>query len=209
MDGDDRLINYFRWGDEASLLKLYTPEARQQLAMEFSGMPMLDFLKMVPEKTQPLNKMLALEQRFFLADHNLIYTDKMSMASGVEVRVPFLDLEMVEFAAHIPVSLKQKNGEGKWILKKAMEEYLPPDIIYRKKTGFGAPIRRWMRGELKNLLSDMLSAESLRKRGIFDVNAVQKLISDNCAGKVDGAYTLLSLLCIELWCRQYFDDYRI
>jgi asparagine synthase (glutamine-hydrolysing) len=149
--------------------------------------------------------MLALEQRFFLADHNLLYTDKMSMAAGVEVRVPFLDLDLVDFAARIPARFKQRGSQGKWALKKAMEPHLPREVIYRPKTGFGGPLRRWMRDELRELLGDLLSEASLRRRGLFDPAAVQRLIADNDAGRVDASYTLLSLLCIEIWCRTYLD----
>jgi asparagine synthase (glutamine-hydrolysing) len=149
--------------------------------------------------------MLALEQRFFLADHNLIYTDKMSMAAGVEVRVPFLDLDLLTFASRIPARFKQRGTVGKWVLKRAMEPYLPHDVIYRPKTGFGAPLRRWMRHELRELLGDVLSVDSLRRRGIFDPAAVQRLIQQNDTGQIDAAYTLLSLLCIEIWCRRFVD----
>jgi len=135
----------------------------------------------------------------------LTYTDKMSMAAGVEVRVPFLDLELVEFASRIPTHLKQRGREGKWVLKKAMEHYLPHDVIYRSKSGFGAPLRLWMRNELREMLGDLLSAESLQKRGFFNPSAVKQLISDNDAGLVDASYTLFSLLCIEIWCRRFMD----
>ena len=205
LDGDARLVNYFRWAGERRLRALYTPAFRQALGEEDAAAPMLDFLQQMPQQAEPLQRMLALEQRFFLADHNLIYTDKMSMAAGVEVRVPFLDLDLVEFAARIPSSLKQKGAEGKWVLKKAMEPYLPREVIYRPKTGFGAPLRRWMRHELRELLGDLLSEESLRWRGLFDPVAVQRLIADNDSGRVDASYTLLSLLCIEIWCRRYLD----
>ena len=144
-------------------------------------------------------------QRFFLTDHNLLYTDKMSMAVGVEVRVPFLDLDLVEFAAQLPARYKQCGKEGKWVLKKAMEPYLPRDVIYRPKTGFGAPLRRWMRHELRELLGDLLSADSLNRRGLFNPVAVERLIAQNDAGRVDASYTLLSLLCIEIWCRKFLD----
>lgn len=170
---------------------------------------MLDFLHPLPGDTQPLERMLALEQRFFLADHNLTYTDKMSMAVGVEVRVPFLDHDLVEFAQRIPLALKQRGQEGKWVLKKAMEPYLPRDVIYRAKSGFGAPLRRWMRHELRELVGDLLSVESLKRRGLFDPNAVQRLIAANDAGRVDASYTLLSLLCIEIWCRGFVDQQRL
>ena len=163
---------------------------------------MLEFLAGLPPGTDPLERLLALEQRFFLADHNLIYTDKMSMAAGVETRVPFLDLDLVEFAARIPARFKQRGREGKWVLKKVMEPHLPHEVIFRPKTGFGAPLRRWMRVELRELLAGVLSERRLRQRGLFEPGAVQRLIS----GKVDASYTLLSLLCIELWCERFIDS---
>ena len=205
LDGDARLVNYFRWANRADLEPLYSPEFRAALGASQAEAPMLEFLRDLPTETSRLTRMLALEQRFFLADHNLLYTDKMSMAAGVEVRVPFLDMELVEFASRIPDRFKQRGSQGKWVLKKAMEPYLPREVIYRPKTGFGAPLRRWMRHELRELLGDLLSEASLRRRGLFDPAAVQRLIADNDAGRVDASYTLLSLLCIEIWCRTYMD----
>lgn len=205
LEGDARLANYFVWAREADLLSLYSPAFRAELAGATVTQPMLDFLSPLPESVAPLDRMLALEQRFFLSDHNLIYTDKMSMAVGIEVRVPFLDRELIEFAQRIPMRFKQRGREGKWILKKAMEPYLPHDVIYRPKTGFGAPLRRWMRHELRPLLGDLLSVESLKRRGLFEPLAVQRLIARNDSGQVDAAYTLLSLLSIEIWCRAYVD----
>ena len=120
----------------------------------------------------------------------------MSMAVGLEVRVPFLDLELVEFAQRIPMSMKQRGREGKWILKKAMEPFLPNDVIYRPKSGFTAPLRRWMRHDLKPLLGDFLSAQSINQRGLFDASAIQRLIAANDSGRVDASHTLLSLLVI-------------
>lgn len=205
LDGDARLVNYFRWAQRADLEALYTAEFRAAFGESQAEAPMLEFLRDLPPETSLLERMLALEQRFFLADHNLLYTDKMSMAAGVEVRVPFLDLELVEFAAKIPDRFKQRGSQGKWVLKKAMEPYLPREVIYRPKTGFGAPLRRWMRHELRELLGDLLSEASLRRRGLFNPAAVQRLIADNDVGRVDASYTLLSLLCIEIWCRTYLD----
>lgn len=205
LEGDDRLVEYFRWAREADLLALYTPETRRSLGAELAATPMLDFLQPLPASIAPLEKVLTLEQRFFLTDHNLTYTDKMSMAVGVEVRVPFLDLDLVDFAARIPLNLKQRGSEGKWILKKAMEPYLPHEVIYRPKSGFGAPLRRWMQHDLRELLGDLLSVDSLRRRSLFEPVAVQRLIAANDAGEVDASYTLLSLMCIEIWCRSYLD----
>ena len=205
LDGNARLVNYFAWARELDLMALYTPEFRAAIGVESAMQPMLDFLAPMFDSTPQLERLLALEQRFFLTDHNLTYTDKMSMAAGVEVRVPFLDLDLVEFAARIPAQFKQRGRVGKWVLKKAMESYLPREVIYRPKSGFGAPLRRWMRHELRALLGDLLSEESLRRRGMFDAAAVQRLIKQNDTGQVDASYTLLALLCIEIWCRRFLD----
>jgi len=205
LNSEDRLINYFRWSDDSLLQSLYSHEFRQQLAGSNSNKIMQDFIEPIIADSSPLDQMLTLEQRFFLADHNLNYTDKMSMAAGVEVRVPFLDLDLVDFAAKIPNNFKQRGGVGKWVLKKAMEPYLPKDIIYRPKTGFGAPLRTWMQHDLKEIVGDLLSVESLNSRGLFSANNVQKLILENSQGKIDASYTLFSLLCVEIWCREYLD----
>lgn len=205
LEGDRRLVNYFLWSSRDDLRALYTPAFRGAVGTHEAEEPMLDFLAGLPRTLSPVDRMLALEQRFFLADHNLLYTDKMSMAAGVEVRVPFLDRDVVEWAAAIPGALKQRRGVGKWILKKAMEPYLPRDVIHRPKSGFGAPIRRWMRRDLKVLMNDTLSTSSLERRGLFEPAAVQRLIAANASGAVDASYTLLSLVCIEIWCRHFID----
>jgi len=205
LDGDERIANYFRWSRESDLFALYSAETRRAIGAHTALEPMLDFMRPLPAATHPLERMLALEQRFFLSDHNLPYTDKMSMAVGVEVRVPLLDLELVEFAARIPPGVKQRGKVGKWVFKKAMEPYLPHDVIYRPKSGFGAPLRKWMRDELRPLVGDLLGPDSLRKRGLFDAEAVRRLVDANQTGTLDASYTLLSLLSIEIWCRRFVD----
>ena len=205
LSNQERLINYFRWTNDLTLQSLFSPEFNEVIIQSNPNSPMADFISPISSKTSRLDQMLALEQRFFLSDHNLNYTDKMSMAEGLEVRVPFLDLDLIEFVARIPNRYKQKGSHGKWILKKAMEPFLPKNIIYRPKTGFGVPLRRWLKDDLRELLGDLLSVDSINKRGLFSSQSIQKLISDNDNGKIDASYTLLSLLCIEIWCRAYID----
>lgn len=200
---DDRLIGYFLWADAERLRELFTPDCRAALSGEALVAPLRDYLATLPAELPPLQRMLALEQRFFLADHNLLYTDKMAMAAGVEVRVPFLDKDLVRLANALPPALKQRGAESKWVLKKAMEPLLPREAIYRPKTGFGAPLRRWLHRELRELVADILSADALRARGLFDPQAVARLIADDRAGRVDAAYTILGLMCIEMWCRHF------
>jgi asparagine synthase (glutamine-hydrolysing) len=166
---------------------------------------LLDAIQSLPNSLSPLSKMLCLEQKFFLTDHNLNYTDKMSMAESVEVRVPYLDPDLLSFAWSLPDSMKYRHGEGKWILKKAMEPLLPRHVIYRPKTGFGAPLRRWLHVEMKELLEYHLSEARIRARGIFDVAGVKKLIALDQQGRIDGAYTIFAILCIEIWCTLFLD----
>ena len=209
MDGDARLVNYYGWANEMEIFSLYSPEFKERLGDELAATPIFDFLRTLPSNLQPLDRMLALEQRFFLADHNLVYTDKMSMAAGVEVRTPFLDVDLVEFASRIPLKMKHHGNAGKWALKKAMEPYLPRDVIYRSKSGFGAPVRKWMLGDWHDLKMDLLSFRSIKNRGIFDPMAIQRLIFANDAGRIDASYTLLTIMCIEIWCRGYLDKNQV
>ena len=205
LDGDVRLVNYFRWIEQCRLKTLYSTNSILQLENNKAETPMLEYLKPLSDEISDIERMLALEQRFFLTDHNLIYTDKMSMAASVEVRVPFLDAELVNLTSSIPPKYKQRGSTGKWILKKVMEQYLPNDLIYRKKTGFGAPLRRWIHHDLRNIINDLLSYDSIKSRGLFSPEAVNKLISDNINGITDASYIIFSLLCIEIWCRKYMD----
>ena len=167
--------------------------------------PCLDLMQNLPPGTPRLNQMLAIDSRFFLTDHNLNYTDKMSMATGLEVRVPFLDPDLMAFAARLPVGFKQHGAVGKWIFKRAMEPMLPREVIYRSKTGFGVPLRSWMQTELRDLVDDALSESTLRRRGIFDAAAVLKLVELDRLGRVDATYPLFQILCIEEWCRVFLD----
>jgi len=204
LDGDERIINYFVWTSRKDLINLFSKEALRTIKDSSPLAPMRRHLKQI-NHYDSFDKMLSLEQRFFLSDHNLLYTDKMSMSEGVEVRVPLLDKEILEFAERIPNNWKQKGLTGKWIFKKAMESYLPKEIIYRPKSGFGVPLRKWINNELKVYVNDILSEESIKKRGIFNHEVVKNLIIQNERGKVDSSYTILSLLSIEIWCRNILD----
>lgn len=206
LEGDKRIANYFRWVRRSDLAALYSQEFKAELGAQRAEEPLYQFLDAIPSNVPALERMLALEQRFFLTDHNLNYTDKMAMVAGVEARVPFLDPDLVKFASRIPTRYKQRGKEGKWILKKAMESYLPKDVIYRPKTGFGAPLRHWLTSELKELVLDVLSIDSLRSRGLFNPEAVHRLIRQNEQGEIDASYTIFSLLAIEIWCRRFLDQ---
>jgi len=204
-DQDARIAGYFDWAPRGATHDLFSPEVRHALAGRDALSPLLDALSALPANVPALNRMLYLESRYFLADHNLNYTDKMGMARGVEVRVPLLDPDVVSFAARLPLSLKQRGATGKWILKRAMRSMLPPDVIDRPKVGFGAPMRSWLAGPLAGLVDDVLSESSIKRRGLFDPKSVRSLTERDRSGRADGAYTLFSLVCVELWCRMFVD----
>jgi asparagine synthase (glutamine-hydrolysing) len=121
--------------------------------------------------------------------------------------VPLLDLEFVEFAAAIPSELKVSRQTGKYIFKKAMELFLPHEIIYRGKAGFGVPLRRWMTRDLSTRVRDTLSSRAIRERGVFDEESVKQLIEQTMTGQVDGSYPLFSLLAFETWCGRLLDTH--
>jgi asparagine synthase (glutamine-hydrolysing) len=208
MEGTDRLASYFYWISPERMKPLYAREVFEELRANRSMDALNASLYSLPEGVPELNKMLYLETKFFLADHNLNYTDKMSMASGVEVRVPLLDPDLVGLAARLPLKYKMRGTTTKWILRKAVEGALPRNVLQRPKTGFGAPLRPWLRGELRPIVDDVLSAETLRKRGLFQPEAVTELVEADRAGRVDASYTLFSLMCLELWCRMFVDETR-
>lgn len=202
----DRMFGYYGWislGINKSL---------------FNGGDDLDFQQYDPAayfeqlwndchaETNLLNKSLYWEMKTFLPDHNLNYTDKMSMATGVETRVPFLDLDLVNMSTTIDPRYKMKGGQTKYILKKAMEPYLPKEVIYRSKTGFGGPVREWVVNQLDDKISQVLSPAAIEARGIFKADNVIRLIKDNKQGKIDASYTIWSLLAIESWMKQFVDD---
>jgi asparagine synthase (glutamine-hydrolysing) len=152
-----------------------------------------------------LARMFAADAYTQLPDDLLLLTDKMTMATSLECRVPLLDHELVELAARIPAQVKVAGGELKALLKDALADLLPREILYRPKRGFGAPMGAWMKGALAELLDGALSRTAVEARGLLHHAPVAQLIADHRANRVDGTDKLLALLNLELWCRVYLD----
>ena len=153
----------------------------------------------------PLNRMLYVDLKTFLPCLNLMTTDKTSMAANLEVRVPFLNREMIELAARMPPRLKLRGLKRKYILKRALESVLSSDVVWRKKAGFGAPIRSWLRGPLRPLINDLLSEETIKRRGMFRPKEVRRVIDGNFSGREDNNLQVFQLLGLELWQRTFID----
>jgi asparagine synthase (glutamine-hydrolysing) len=152
-----------------------------------------------------INQMLYIDLKTFLPCLNLAYTDKTSMASSVEVRVPLLDHELVELTARMPARLKLKGLTRKYILKRAAESWLPREIIRRRKAGFSAPVRAWLVRDLRQMVEDLLSQSNVERRGYFDYRAVRRLIDENLSGREDNSLKVFQLLTLELWHRAFID----
>lgn len=200
----ERMVGYFSWITSAHLFPLFNKDVQQSL--DTNLLPenyFLNKLNSLPPDTSDLNKMLFLELQGFLPDHNLNYSDKMSMACGVETRVPFLDMPLVSLAAALPDHFKMKGKTTKYILKKVAEKYLPHDVIYRPKTGFGAPVREWIKNDMRSMVDERVN-NSLPQWNLFDMAEIKKLIALNQKGKIDASLTIWGLLAIDSWMHQFY-----
>ncbi len=203
---DERICSYFKWLPDDRLLGLFVDDIKEFLLQQRPDQVFLDTLKHMGEDADALEKMLQLEVQFFLPDHNLNYIDKLSMKHGVEVRVPYLDQDLVQLAGQIPMSLKMNKHATKYILRKVAERYLPHDLIWRPKTGFGGPIRTWIRSGFAERMEHDFNKESLLNQGLFNPEAIQQLIADNRASRLDAAYSVFALMAIQSWLRQFYQE---
>jgi asparagine synthase (glutamine-hydrolysing) len=153
-----------------------------------------------------LNRLLYTDLKTFLPELNLTYSDKLTAAASIEGRVPYLDNEVVEFAARLPTSMKLHGWTGKYLLRRALRGLLPEEVVSRGKAGFGAPVRKWLRDELRPLVRDLLDEDVLRRRGYFDTRAVHDLVRRNETGVEDQPLRVWALLTLEVWHRTFIDS---
>jgi asparagine synthase (glutamine-hydrolysing) len=152
---------------------------------------------------QGIDRYLAIDQNFYLPDDILYKTDRMSMAHSLEVRPPFLDPRIVDFAASLPARLKIRGVRQKFLLRELMRGKLPEVVLNRKKTGFDIPTHDWFRGVLRGLLMDTLRPEVIDATGIFDSRAIHALIRDHMERRINVGYHLWGLLTLFLWMKRW------
>jgi asparagine synthase (glutamine-hydrolysing) len=184
----------------------FTPAQRKQLCPNSNGhnaRQLVDRLPAGHSGAGYLNRYLFVDQNYYLPDDILYKCDRMSMAHSLEVRPPFLDHRIVEFAASLPQNLKVRGITTKFLLKEVMRGKLPAMVIDRKKTGFDIPAHDWFRGPLRTLLQDTLSSEAIAASGIFDARAIQDLISDHMERRINVGYHLWGLVTLFLWMRRW------
>ena len=184
---------------------LYSTEFRERMARSDS----IDLLVNIYSKAKAIDfadKTFYADVMTYLPNDLLVKVDIASMAHSLEARSPYLDHRLMEFAASIPPNLKLKGMTTKHILKKALANILPPEILHREKMGFGVPIGCWFRHELKDLAYDVLLDPRSVQRGYFDMGFVKEMLDEHVFGKVDHGYRIWTLLNLELWHRMFIDS---
>ena len=201
----ERYLIYSSYYRRLELDRVLSPDLRNELQIHDPFRHHRNYLDRAPTDDW-LNRLLYLDLKTFLPCLNLAYTDKMSMAASTEVRVPLLDDEMLALTARIPPELKLKRLTRKYIFKRSMESVLPRDVVWRRKAGFGAPIRSWLVGDLKGMVHDLLAPSAVQARGLFEPKEVARLSRANEMGQEDNALRIWALLTLELWYRTFIDD---
>lgn len=199
LSAPERLVAYFYWFDPARAAKLCKSESDPTA-------PLRAEIAKLPTWLSPLEQMLHLERTYFLVDHNLAYTDASAMRHGVEVRVPFLDPDLVDFSTSIPPDRKVRGSRAKWLFKQSMKGILPADIIWRPKVGFGGPLNRWLRGPMKPWLDRQLASPMATM--MFDVAETRNLVDRFSAGSDEVGYTLFALATAIAWYRSVQEQHR-
>lgn len=180
--------------------------ARNLLAPGIPHRPTSDLYRRLPSESAAvgsLNRHLWLDQLYYLPDDILYKCDRMSMAHSLEVRPPFLDHRIVEFAARVPEHLKLHDGSLKFLLRQLVKDKIPPSVLSRSKQGFDIPTHHWFRTVLRPLLLDTVTKQAVEESGIFSWSAVDSLISRHMARRTNAGYSLWGLLTLFLWMKRW------
>lgn len=186
----------------SELTKVLSPQLAGDFALAKLTEDLTGYRKTFSGK-DPTTLLQYMDLKLYLHDDILVKVDRASMACSLEVRAPFLDHELVEFVMRLPSSLKLKGFTQKYLLKKAVANLLPEEVVHRKKKGFGIPVAKWVKGPLKELFQDLLAPDRIRREGFLNAEYVTKLLKDHLAGRKDNRKQLWTLLVWELWHDRY------
>lgn len=203
-DEVDMYVNWVGYNSEAEKRALYAPE----MAREVGDSDASAFLRSAFERAgglDPVSRLGYVDLVSFLSCNCLEYGDRMSMANGLEIRCPFTDHKLVEFAFSLPGSAKIRGLKMKWVMRKAMEGILPGPVLHKRKVGFNPPAPAWLGQELRGVLGHFLSRKAVASRGLFSPDAVQRIQQEHYSGRRDNTFKIWSLLMLELWFQLYID----
>ena len=185
--------------------RLYTPVLRKQIG-ELSMRQVLSPVYERCSSMDRINQALYIDTMLLLSGNNLVKPDRMGMAVSIENRSPFLDYRMIELAFSMPGNLKLKEGETKYIYKKAVAPLIGKHLAYRKKQMFTVPIGNWFKTELAEMCNDLLFSNQATSRGYFETGFVRSLYENHCDGTENNTREIRALLAFEIWCREFLDD---
>lgn len=200
---DRRFLAYCAGTPDEAILGILSPEVRAELGGRRPSDD--DMARMDAEGLSGVDRWLERDLSVYLPNHNLLYTDKMGMAVGLEARVPLLDLELVEAVVRYPADWKIAGGTTKAILRDAARGTVSDEVIDRPKAGFGAPYRKWLRHDLEGLWNDLTADAVVRRRGWFDPEGLRKARELSQSGRQDLYMLQWAVLTIEVWARQFVD----
>jgi asparagine synthase (glutamine-hydrolysing) len=203
-----RDIGHYRWMVYLSArakARLYSPALRAALTRTDVYAPVRETLARFGHDDLA-NRQFYADLSLYLADDILVKVDRMSMATSLETRAPFLDADVMELAFSMPGHLKIRDGVRKWILKEAMRGIVPDRILTRKKEGFSIPMKNWLRRELQPLMRTLLAPDRVTARGLFSAAEIARLVDDHVAGRENHAHTLFPLMVFERWCQAHLPE---
>lgn len=200
-----RFVNWFPLFNYDMKVSLLSPRFKAALTDVSSASIFAEHLART-DAPDPISRLLYVDSKLWLVDDLLARGDKMTMAASLEGRVPILDHKLVEFAASLPPEFKVNRLARKYLLKKVSRTLLPDEIIDRKKQGFPVPLLLWFRDEARPFVRDVLSPSAIKRRGLFNLDYVEKLLDEHEQGFADHALLIWGLLNVELWYRLFIDE---
>jgi len=204
LDPSARYIDSISCFDEEKKQQLLSNEFRRALS-RYNATDKFNKFFAAPGSSERLDHLLYLDSKTYLPGDILTKVDRMSMAHSIEAREPLLDYKLIEFAQQIPALFKLRGAETKSILKRAMRGLIPDEIIHRPKQGFGVPMQKWFREDLREMVIETLTESRTQQRGYFDQQAVSAILREHLSGRRDNSRHLWSLLMLELWHRSFID----
>ncbi len=202
-----RTERYFRWVssfNSDTKPELYTRDFAASVSGK-NASALLDKWFAAANGTGTLDATLLTDQMTYLPNDLLVKVDIASMANSLEARSPFLDHNLIEFAASLPENIKMRGLETKSLLKKVAARLVPKDVVYRRKMGFGVPIGKWFRGEMKDFVRGVLLSEKSLKRGIVKPEILERYVNEHTSASRDHSFQLWTLLMLELWFQRFID----